>query len=145
MTEKKNSRTHEQIKYFRLDQTGPYSLSDPVFSSGTKILCHIVGDCSHHRIIHKDRKLICFGGSGIACHGCSSHGIDNGLHGELSDAHDRHLKAHRETGFQMDHTGRFQIPEILPMQMENREFFPSHDQTEHSGKKLRKNRRPGSS
>ena len=127
MAQQKDSDTHDEIKGFCLDETGPHTLTDPVFSAGTEVLGYIVGNSSHHGIIDQDGELICFGSSGISGHSSRSKAIYHGLHGQLTDAHDGHLKTHGKTGLQVKNSTCFQIMEILLVKMKDREVFqPYH-------------------
>ena len=128
-----------------MNQTCAYTLPDSVSFAGTEILCDIIGNGSHHSVIYKHGKLICFGSSRISGNGSSAKGIYHRLHSKLSDTHDRHLESHRKTCFQMQSNHSFGVMEILTVQMQNRELFQTDDQTEQSREKLRKNRSPGSS
>ena len=72
MSQQQNSNTHDQIKCFCLDQAGAHALTDTVPSACTKVLSHIVGNCSHHCIVYQYRKLVCFRCCGISCNCCST-------------------------------------------------------------------------
>ena len=126
MAQQKDSDTHDEIKGFCLDETGAHALLNPVLLSGSEVLGHIVGNGRHHGIIDQDRKLICFGGSRITGHSGSSETIYHGLHGQLTDAHDGHLKAHGKAGLQVKNSTCFQIMEILPVKMKDRKVFQSY-------------------
>lgn len=96
----------------------------------------------HKDIVDQNGKLVHLCGRCIACYSVGSQGIDSRLHGQLADAHHRHLKSHGQTGFQMDQGVMLQIRKILFANMQNRKFFRSPHCTEYGGKKLGKNRRP---
>ena len=72
MSQQQNSNTHDQVKCFCLDQTCAHALTDTVPSACTKVLSHIVGNCSHHCIVYQYRKLVCFRCCGISCNCCST-------------------------------------------------------------------------
>ena len=131
MAKNQNTDAHEKIEAFCLNQRCTYTLADALFFSGTEILCNIVGDGSHHGIIYKYRKLICFRCCSISGYGSSSEGVYDSLHCELSDTHDRHLKSHWKSCFQVKTDRVFQIMEIFTVQMQYREIFQSDDETEY--------------
>ena len=145
MAQQKDSDTHDEIKGFCLDETGPHTLTDPVFSAGTEVLGHIVGNGRHHGVIYQYGELVRFGGSRITGHSGSSETIYHGLHGQLTDAHDGHLKAHGKAGLQVKDSAGLEILEIFPAKMEHREIFESHRQAQYSREELGQDRGPGSS
>lgn len=136
--EQKNPDAHNKIERLGLDQACTHAETDPVFFSGTEILCHVIRNSSHHGIVNKDRDLICFGSSSISGYSGSSHGIDHGLHGKLPDTHDGHLKSHCKTDPEMEKKDLFQMEEIIFPQTQDGIFFQTEDQTEQSREKLRK-------
>ena len=113
VAKKQDTNTHDQIKSFCLDQTSPYTLTDPFSFACTEILGNIIGNCSHHSIIYKHRKLIGFGSCCISGNSSSTKRIHNCLHGKLPDAHDRHLKSHRKACFQMQADGSADVMKIF--------------------------------
>ena len=145
MAKDENSNTHEQVKSFCLNQAGAYSLTDSVLLSSTKILCHIIGNCSHHSIIYKDGKLVCFGSGSVTGYCCRSKRIYHSLHSQLSNTHNRHLEPHWKTGFQMKDCCVFQVMKIFSVKMKKLKFFHSYKQGKYSGKELGKYGSPGCS
>lgn len=76
--------------------------------------------------IYQYGELVRFGGSRITGHSGSSETIYHGLHGQLTDAHDGHLKTHGKTGLQVKNSTCFQVMEILPVKMKDRKVFQSY-------------------
>ena len=145
MAQQKDSDTHDEIKGFCLDETGAHALLNPVLLSGSEVLGHIVGNGRHHGVIYQYGELVRFGGSRITGHSGSSETIYHGLHGQLTDAHDGHLKAHGKAGLQVKDSAGLEILEIFPAKMEHREIFESHRQAQYSREELGQDRGPGSS
>ena len=54
MTQEQNADAHNKIERFCLDQTSPHTLTYTVTFARTEILGNIVGNSSHHGIIHKN-------------------------------------------------------------------------------------------
>ena len=50
VAKKQDTNTHDQIKSFCLDQTSPYTLTDPFSFACTEILGNIIGNCKADRL-----------------------------------------------------------------------------------------------
>ena len=77
---------------------------------------HIVGDSSHHGVIDQNGYLIGLGSGCIAGDCRRSQSVDGRLHGDLANAHDRHLEAHGKTDFQMGDKIRADAVKIRPVE-----------------------------
>ena len=112
------------------DRNSGRSLTNSFSFSCSKVLCHIIRYSRHHGIIDQYRYLICLGCCRISGYCCGSKRIDHCLHGQLADTHDRHLKSHGKSCLQMQNHCFSQTVKIFSTQMQNLEFFQSHQQTE---------------